>query len=84
MTTSEDKYWFKNKRLGWGWTPKNWKGWSALAVFVLAVTFTGLLIKPFGYTAYFFCVFIESCLLIFLCYKKGPPPGGSDKSKQVG
>ncbi len=30
-------YWFRPKRYGWGASPANWKGWLAIAVFVVLV-----------------------------------------------
>jgi hypothetical protein len=42
------EYWFVPKTYGYGATPSNWKGWAAIAVFVLAavaVTLT-LLVWP--------------------------------------
>lgn len=26
--------WFGPKRIGWGWSPRNWQGWLVTAVFV--------------------------------------------------
>ena len=30
-------YWFRNKRVGIGWTPANWKGWLATGIYSAAV-----------------------------------------------
>ena len=31
------KYWFKNKRYGYGWFPCSWEGWLMLAVYLVAL-----------------------------------------------
>lgn len=28
------RFWFKAKTYGWGWTPCTWQGWSILAAFI--------------------------------------------------
>ncbi len=35
MYTGPEKYWFKRKRYGMGWTPVTWEGWAVLGFFVL-------------------------------------------------
>ena len=37
-THPEQRYWFRAKRYGWGWTPCTWQGWAALAVWAIAFT----------------------------------------------
>ncbi len=36
------KYWFKPHTHGYGATPANWKGWAAIAVFVVAMVVLSL------------------------------------------
>jgi hypothetical protein len=39
-------YWFRPKRYGYGATPLNWKGWAAVAVFVVLIVAITLLLVP--------------------------------------
>ena len=34
-----NKYWFKPKRFGWGFTPISWEGWIATAIVVIILLF---------------------------------------------
>lgn len=29
-----DKYWFKKRSYGWGWTPSTWQGWLVTLVYI--------------------------------------------------
>jgi hypothetical protein len=31
----DKRYWFRRRRMGFGWSPKTWEGWAATAGFVL-------------------------------------------------
>ena len=37
MTESQQSYWFKPKRFGYGATPTNWKGWAVSFAYLLAI-----------------------------------------------
>jgi hypothetical protein len=41
------KYWFKPHTHGYGATPTNWKGWAAIAVFVVAISALSLSLMTF-------------------------------------
>jgi len=32
-----NKYWFRAKWYGWGWTPATWQGWLVIAVWLVLV-----------------------------------------------
>ena|SRR5690606_11388279 len=34
-----ERYWFKAKWFGWGWTPATWEGWLTTAVYVAVLAF---------------------------------------------
>ena len=34
MTQTQKKYWFRNRRYGWGYTPVTWEGWLSLIVLI--------------------------------------------------
>jgi len=74
-----EKYWFKRKLFGWGWTPATWQGWLVTTIYAATVIafvftidenspprevlFTGIL--PF--------IFL-TILFIRIAYKKGEKP----------
>ena len=41
-----EKYWFKRKRYGWGWTPATWQGWLSVSVFVSVLLLASLSLLP--------------------------------------
>lgn len=65
-----DKLWFKSKTLGWGWTPSSREGYIVLGVwFLIFGLSTALLIR---HPLYLICsIFIETAVLLWICYKKG-------------
>lgn len=34
LKNNPEKYWFKAKLYGWGWTPVRWQGWVVILVFI--------------------------------------------------
>jgi hypothetical protein len=72
-------YWFPAKPpgRGWGWgLPQTWQGWVVyLGFWVLLVAGTVLILPRH---AGFFAVYLTMlvAVLIFICSKKGEPPGG--------
>ncbi len=40
------RYWFANKRFGYGWTPSRWQGWLVVAIYVLLVAATVYTYQP--------------------------------------
>lgn len=41
-----NKYWFKRKRWGWGWTPVTWQGWLTVAALVAIAVVTAITVLP--------------------------------------
>ena len=39
LKNNPERYWFKRKLYGWGWTPATWQGWVTLAVFIVLIVF---------------------------------------------
>ena len=35
LNDNPERYWFKRKLFGWGWTPATWEGWTVIAVFIV-------------------------------------------------
>ena len=40
-----EEYWFKNRRIGIGWYPSNWKGWFTLFLYVISLISIAFLAK---------------------------------------
>jgi hypothetical protein len=64
-----NRYWFKRKRYGYGWTPTTWQGWGVIIGY-LAVVFGGgeVVVKPNSTNTqawlYLLSVLLASYLLI--------------------
>jgi len=37
LKDNPNKYWFRRKLYGWGWTPATWQGWLTLLIFILII-----------------------------------------------
>lgn len=80
---SPNRYWFKRKTWGWGWTPAVWQGWFVTALYIVLV-FTLVFTKEEAIagnpdSGSNFLVFglpfiIITALFIFIAYKKGEKP----------
>lgn len=35
LKDNPNRYWFKRKLFGWGWTPATWQGWLVLVLYVV-------------------------------------------------
>jgi hypothetical protein len=66
----QNKYWFKAKKYGWGWTPSSWQGWTILIVFIIIETLLALNMNIF-----FPGTIVLVVLLILVCMKTGEKPG---------
>lgn len=71
------RYWFRAKRVGWGWgLPTAWQGWVALGVFLALVVLGALALPasalPVVYVAY---VGVLTAGLVGVCWLKGERPG---------
>jgi hypothetical protein len=78
-TGKEKKIWFRRKKYGWGWYPANWKGWVALATYVVFavggkyVLFTPLKEKNVLWWFLGYLIVI-SVVFVVLARKKGESP----------
>lgn len=79
LKDNPERYWFKRKLYGWGWTPATKEGWLVIIAYLTIV-----FLYVFNLDARSFEVdwVIELALpilllvssLIFICYKTGEPP----------
>lgn len=80
LRENPERYWFKRKLYGWGWTPATWEGWLVIFFFIGLVVWNFFRIdsleRPVADTAR---VFIPQTLLfvlvlLYICWKTGEPP----------
>lgn len=45
MTEKNSRPWFGPKRIGWGYRPQTWQGWTLIAAFTVIVIVIALLIR---------------------------------------
>jgi hypothetical protein len=77
--TKKQKYWFKRKRYGYGWTPSTWQGGVLVLAFVTVVFAVTLRLDGAsdddiaGRLAVFFAaIFISFLALLYISSKKAP------------
>lgn len=80
MNTGE-KYWFKRKKYGYGWTPATWQGWAVITLYIAiavggAATLKDTPKNTFSNELWLYLLFllVSTVALIKICYKKGPSP----------
>ena len=84
LKDNPQKYWFRRKVWGWGWTPARWQGWLTLAVFVVLLVL--IVVPTFEYARahphpgsdfiilYILKILASVAALITVCYATGEPP----------
>lgn len=82
LQNNPEKYWFKRKLYGWGWTPVSWQGWGTVLGYVLLVILLSLKLSETT-LVFFIALFALTGLLLIISYTKGEKPrwqwGESDK-----
>jgi hypothetical protein len=79
IKNNPQKYWFRAKWFGWGWTPATWQGWIATIILVGTIVFFSQTLTE---TASFSDVLLGFLLptglvtsaFIYLAYKTGEKP----------
>ena len=73
------KYWFKARKHGVGWTPSTWKGWVVLALYIGFLIHSFIQVDGFSHSASdtfinFFPRFLTfTALLTIITYMTGEP-----------
>jgi hypothetical protein len=91
MSHSEQQYWFKAKKFGWGWRPATWQAWCLVAFYVAIVISSAVVLlggaksdanKFVGIVAFALIFLSATCLLIGVSLLKGEAPkvGKGDKN----
>lgn len=75
------KYWFKRRRYGYGWTPTSKQGWSVLLIYLVIVIASVFFIPAAGKNELTTEIVLYLCgvgaltlALIAISYAKGPKP----------
>lgn len=73
MNSSEPRFWFPAKKIGWGWGPPvTWQGWVVVAlyfaVFVAGISYFAMHRDILGFAIF---VAVITSLLITLMFVKG-------------
>lgn len=91
LKNNPNKYWFRAKLYGWGWTPGRWQGWVVILAFIGFVVWSGLGLasknKPSAgqLTWYFVKIALAVLVIMVICYKTGEKPRwqwGAPKDKK--
>ncbi|MBV9159550.1 MAG: hypothetical protein JO019_03070 [Candidatus Kaiserbacteria bacterium] len=83
LKDNPERYWFKRKAFGWGWTPATWQGWCTTFLYVLLII--GLALSrekdipgnpDSGSNLLTFAlpIILLTVLLLIVVYKKGEKP----------
>lgn len=96
LKDNPERFWFKRKLFGFGWTPATWQGWLITLVYLVVVLALALILtltvdenssgREIMFTFFLPLVFITT-LFIRIAYKKGEKPrwqwGSPRRSKGV-
>jgi uncharacterized membrane protein YhaH (DUF805 family) len=80
LKNNQNKYWFKRKLYGWGWTPARWQGWAVLVVWIAVNIFLFRRIDFASHSgsdtliSFTLPLLISVAVLIAICYKTGESP----------
>lgn len=95
LKDNPNKYWFRAKLYGWGWTPARWQGWCVIFLYLLLVlglvsirekAISGNPDSGSNFLTFALPIILLTALLIIVAYKKGEKPrwmwGVPEKYKQ--
>jgi hypothetical protein len=79
LRDNPERYWFKRKLYGWGWTPARWQGWAVIGVFALAILALTLRLDPQAQLkdviwSFFAPLLALVVLVIGIAYRTGESP----------
>lgn len=79
MSKTDNHYWFKRRRYGYGWTPVRWQGWVAVIVCLGVIIASGFLFGSMPYSNELLWLYLNTVLtviifLIIIGILKGPAP----------
>ncbi len=79
IKNNPQKYWFRAKWYGWGWTPATWQGWVITIAYILLLVFLANTLATVATPAQIILKFalpasILTAAFIYIAYKKGEKP----------
>jgi uncharacterized membrane protein YhdT len=80
LKDNPEKYWFKRKVFGWGWTPARWQGWVTLILFIVLIVGNAYRTNAQSLStsdvpvAFLVQTLILVLILIAICYATGEKP----------
>lgn len=79
MSKTDNRYWFKRRRYGYGWTPVTWQGWLSLILCIGAVIGSAFLLAAFPITNESVWLYVNTIIIIIVLVTiigllKGPRP----------
>jgi hypothetical protein len=76
---TENRYWFRAKRYGWGWgLPCSWQGWAFFIPWLGVLTLAAISLMPRRPVAFTGVLAAMAFILVMVCYLKGEPLSGAD------
>lgn len=84
LRDNPERYWFKAKLYGWGWTPATWQGWTTLFAYIVLVLGLALFreesvpgdpMSGSNFLTFAVPILVLTSLLLYICYKTGEKPG---------
>ena len=92
LKDNPERYWFKAKLYGWGWTPARWPGWVVLIMFIALIVFNFIRIDRHSHSVSDTLInfvpetIILGLILIAICWQTGEKPrwnwGIQDKNRK--
>jgi hypothetical protein len=72
---SNEVYWFRRKRFGWGWgLPSSWQGWAFFIPWLAVLIYVSSHFMPQRPFAFTMALGALTAILVFVCVVKGEPP----------
>jgi uncharacterized membrane protein YhaH (DUF805 family) len=84
---TQQRYWFKAHKSGYGWHPATWEGWTVLLVYIIAIVYSVIQINSVSQSlnetlfAFFPRFLIFTAILTVITYLKGESITWGDKGK---
>lgn len=74
-----ERFWFKRKLYGWGWTPATREGWAVIAGYIAGIFYLLYRIDPNlspeeSLATYLIPFLFLTAILLGICFKKGEKP----------
>jgi len=79
LKDNPERYWFKRKLYGWGWTPATWQGWLITLIYIVLIFSFALTLdenssdREVAFT-FLLPLILLTTTLMYIAYKKGESP----------